>query len=140
MSPADPDHGAWCSHIRDDFTHRIALRDGPSVARRIATSDGPPVGPLWMVNVVLVTAIPLVAASACVAPVFLILIAALVAAHLLRPSRIRARRLTKLRCPACEYDLHDLPEALPAAAAGYLIGPRRCPECGEPWPRVPDPA
>lgn len=43
-------------------------------------------------------------------------------------------------CPDCEYELNSVPGALPiAASAGVPIGPRRCPECGCPWPLIPPP-
>lgn len=42
-------------------------------------------------------------------------------------------------CPRCDYDLRSLPRPIEPAQAGFDPGPRRCPECGEPWPLVPDP-
>lgn len=40
-------------------------------------------------------------------------------------------------CPSCSYDLTGLPNVIPISLVGLPTGPRRCPECGEPWPLVP---
>lgn len=43
-------------------------------------------------------------------------------------------------CPDCEYDLSGVPGAFDVkATANVPVGPRRCPECGCPWPLVPPP-
>jgi hypothetical protein len=63
-------------------------------------------------------------------------------------SRALARRLlTRLgrslergACPDCGYDLSRVPAAFPIeTTAGGPVGPRRCVECGCPWPLVPPP-
>lgn len=41
-----------------------------------------------------------------------------------------------IACPACSYDLRGLGDALPVKWVGASCGPKSCPECGEPWPRV----
>lgn len=40
-------------------------------------------------------------------------------------------------CLACRYDLTGLPDSIPHEWIAAHVGPRRCPECGEPWPLVP---
>lgn len=41
-------------------------------------------------------------------------------------------------CGGCGYPLCDLPDAIPPdRTGGAPVGPRRCPECGCDWPRVP---
>lgn len=41
-------------------------------------------------------------------------------------------------CVGCGYPLRELPDAIPPErTSGASIGPRRCPECGCEWPRVP---
>lgn len=68
-------------------------------------------------------------------PIMLILLAALFA------ESMRARRIPRPgRCLFCRYDLSGVPESVPVAVSGVSLGPRRCPECGEPWPKVPGPA
>ncbi len=44
---------------------------------------------------------------------------------------------TSLNCPRCRYDLTGLPDSIPHEWIAAHSGPRRCPECGEPWPMVP---
>lgn len=45
----------------------------------------------------------------------------------------------KDRCPRCRYDLSGLRDALFPLVVSVRLGPRRCPECGEPWPLIPEP-
>ncbi len=40
-------------------------------------------------------------------------------------------------CPACTYDLTGLPDFIPHEWIAAHASPRRCLECGEPWPLVP---
>lgn len=40
-------------------------------------------------------------------------------------------------CLTCGYDLSGLPASIPHEWIAAYAGPRRCPECGEPWPMVP---
>ena len=74
-------------------------------------------------------------------PIFLliVLVAALGTALVNYFRRLRRRPARWGVCPNCRYDLLNLPDAIPESVLGFSIGPRRCPECGEPWPRVPDP-
>jgi hypothetical protein len=53
----------------------------------------------------------------------------------------RARRaLERGECPDCGYELGGTKGFVLSDAAGDLnIGPRRCPECGSPWPLLPPP-
>lgn len=44
---------------------------------------------------------------------------------------------TRGRCFGCEYDLTGLSDSIPYEWITAHVGPRRCPECGEPWPLVP---
>jgi hypothetical protein len=50
-----------------------------------------------------------------------------------RARRAATEAIRQVRCPDCAYDL----VGSPAAFAEKRIGPRRCPECGSPWPLVP---
>lgn len=44
------------------------------------------------------------------------------------------------RCCNCQYPLAGVPDAIPSRILqGVEVGPRRCPECGAPWPLVPPP-
>jgi hypothetical protein len=43
------------------------------------------------------------------------------------------------RCPSCGYVLSGLPDSIPLEVVGVPMGPRLCPECATPWPRVPGP-
>ena len=145
MDRADPEFDAWCSQVRDDFMHRLANRreDQPPSLWRVAHRHtyGPrPVGPLWLVNPLIVLGVPLLLAVLMFPPLFVAAIIGILTFRLLYGFDRRARRTAALRCPTCGYDLRALPDALPSLDAGFMIGPRRCPECGEPWPRVPDPA
>jgi hypothetical protein len=69
----------------------------------------------------------------------LVPITALVFVALLLESRRGRSQGVPAHCPACGYDLRGLPEAVPVEVLGVRLGPRRCVECGEPWPRVPGP-
>jgi hypothetical protein len=58
--------------------------------------------------------------------------------------RRRLRRLSQSLihrvCPDCGYSLEDAPDAtLPHAGQILGLGPRRCTECGAPWPLLPPP-
>jgi hypothetical protein len=59
------------------------------------------------------------------------------------PGRLLARLdrcARELACPDCGYDLASVPGAFALeATAGVPVGPRRCVECGCPWPLVPPP-
>lgn len=45
------------------------------------------------------------------------------------------------RCPDCNYTLKGVPARVLGAGEVRLdLGPKRCPECGSPWPLIPPPA
>lgn len=44
---------------------------------------------------------------------------------------------SEARCVECNYNLHGLSDSIPHEWIAAHVGPRRCPECGEPWPLVP---
>jgi hypothetical protein len=49
------------------------------------------------------------------------------------------RTLIQPRCIHCEYSMEAAVDGLPAELLGGHTGPRRCPECGLPWPCIPGP-
>lgn len=56
--------------------------------------------------------------------------------HRRKSERARRARATGLVCPKCAYDLAGLGDDLPREWVVGSSGPRRCPECGAPWPMV----
>ena len=62
----------------------------------------------------------------------------LVGAGLTTRAERLAGRSWACECRACGYALHGLPSAGAVGSDGarYEIGPSRCPECGQVWPRV----
>jgi len=46
-------------------------------------------------------------------------------------------RLEGEHCPACQFSLVGLPPAVPVELAQIDFGPQMCPECGQPWPKIP---
>jgi len=60
---------------------------------------------------------------------------------LLSNDRLRRIRtsLAESKCPDCSYPLLGLPDGEPRTGAVPGIGPRRCCECGTPWPLLPPP-
>jgi uncharacterized membrane protein YhaH (DUF805 family) len=68
--------------------------------------------------------------------VFVYLVPSLVASHRLK--RLR-RSLEELSCPDCGYPLADFALGSWRGHQVQGLGPRRCTECGCPWPLIPPP-